>query len=46
MLNHDALTKKWIIFGIISGLMVSFIYPTLMFIPLPEIDESSKWIWN
>ncbi|MGB5894885.1 MAG: hypothetical protein WBG58_11975 [Ignavibacteriaceae bacterium] len=40
MLNHNALTKKWIILGIISGLMVSFIYPALMFIPLPEIVQT------
>ena len=37
---HNTLAKTWIIFGIISGLMTSFIYPALMFIPLPEIVQT------
>lgn len=34
------LSKKWIKLGIICGLLVSVIYPTLIFITLPEIVQT------
>ena len=34
------LAKQWIIIGIVSGLLVSFIYPALMFIPFPGIVQT------
>jgi hypothetical protein len=40
MQNHLALSKNWIKLGIISGLLVSIIYPALIFIPLPEIIQT------
>ncbi len=40
MLNNNDLSIKWIKLGIISGLIVSFIYPALNFIPLPEITQT------
>ena len=33
-------SKKWIKLGIICGLLVSFIYPALIFIPLPEVVQT------
>jgi len=33
-------SKKWIKLGIICGLVVSFIYPALIFIPLPEVVQT------
>jgi len=40
MQNHNTLSKKWIKLGIICGLLVSFIYPALIFIPLPEVVQT------
>ena len=39
MLLNDQLSKLWIKLGILCGLLVSFIYPALNFIPLPEIVQ-------
>ena len=39
-MRNNQLTKKWIQLGIISGLLVSFIYPALIFIPLPELVQT------
>jgi len=33
-------SKKWIKLGIICGLVVSIIYPALIFIPLPEVVQT------
>ena len=40
MQDHNTLSKKWIELGIICGLLVSFIYPALIFIPLPEVVQT------
>jgi len=40
MQNHNTLSKKWIKSGIISGLLVSLIYPALIFTPLPKIVQT------
>jgi hypothetical protein len=40
MQNHNTLSKKWIKLGIICGLLISFIYPALIFIPLPEVVQT------
>jgi hypothetical protein len=37
MTQESDLTKNWITLGIIAGLLVSFIYPSLMFIPMPSV---------
>jgi len=34
------LLKRWIKLGVICGLLVSFIYPALIFIPLPDIVQT------
>lgn len=39
-MQPNELTKKWIITGIVSGLLVSFIYPALMFIPFPQAVQT------
>jgi hypothetical protein len=33
-------TKQWIIIGIVSGLLVSIVYPSLMFIPFPQVFQT------
>ena len=40
MQTNNTTTKQWIKLGVICGLIVSFIYPALMFIPLPEIVQT------
>ena len=40
MQNDNILLKKWIKLGIISGLLVCFIYPALIFIPLPKVVQT------
>jgi len=37
MVQESDLTKSWIKLGIVAGLLVSFIYPSLMFIPMPSV---------
>ena len=37
MAQGSDLTKNWITLGIVAGLLVSFIYPPLMFIPMPSV---------
>ena len=40
MQNQNTLSKEWIKLGIICGLVVSIIYPALIFIPLPEVVQT------
>jgi hypothetical protein len=40
MQNHPVLSRNWIRLGVISGFLVSIIYPALIFIPLPEIIQT------
>lgn len=39
-MNKNTFIKKWIKLGIISGLLVSLIYPALIFISMPELVQT------
>jgi hypothetical protein len=39
-MNNNTVIKKWIKLGIISGLLVSLIYPALIFVSMPDLVQT------
>jgi hypothetical protein len=39
MQTNNSITRQWIKLGVVCGLIVSFIYPALNFIPFPEVVQ-------